>query len=164
MRTNGQRSASTRSGLGWPLLLVLAVAAPLVAQIQQGFKGTALKFPEYYEMPLPGKNRTFPLKGLFSGEQGRHLSNGIYFVTAMRLEHYEMDGATNLLARAPECLFNMDTRVAWSTGRLEIVGRGGALTIHGNQGFQANLTNSTLIISNRVRTVIQRSLLNESKS
>jgi len=163
VRTNGQRSASPRFGLRWSLLLVLAVAAPLVAQIQQGFKGTALKFPEYYEMPLPGKNRTYPLKGLFSGEQGRHLSNSIYFVTAMRLEHYEMDGATNLLARAPECLFDMDTHMAWSTGRLEIVGMGGALTIQGHQGFRASLTNSTLIISNRVRTVIQRGLLNESK-
>jgi hypothetical protein len=53
--------------------------------------------------------------------------------------------------------------VAWSTGRLEIVGMGGALTIHGNQGFQASLTNSILIISNRVRTVIERGLLNESQ-
>lgn len=163
MRTNGQRSASSRSGLGWPLLLVLAVAAPLVAQIQQGFKSTAWKFPEYYETPLPGKNRTFPLKGLISGEQGRHLSNSIYLVIGMRLEHYEFEGVTNLLARAPECLFDMGTRVAWSTGRLEIVGRGGALTIQGNQGFQASLTNSTLTISNRVRTVIERGLLNESK-
>jgi hypothetical protein len=139
------------------------VAEPLVAQIQQGSKGTALRFPEYYETPLPGKNRSYPLKGLFSGEQGRHLSNSLYFVIGMRLEHHEPDGTTNLLARAPECLFDTGTHMAWSTGRLEIVGMGGALTIQGNQGFQANMTNSTLIISNRVRTVIQRSLLNESK-
>jgi hypothetical protein len=153
----------SRSDLGWPLLLVLAVAAPLVAQIQQGFKSTAWKFPEYYETPLPGRNRSFPLKGLISGEQGRHLSNSLYFVTGMGLEHYSWEGATNLLARAPECLFDMNTRVAWSTGRLEIVGMGGRLTIEGRQGFQASLTNSTLIISNRVRTVIERGLLNESK-
>jgi hypothetical protein len=162
VKTNGQRSASSRPGLGWPLLFVLTVAAPLVAQIQQGFKGTAWKFPEYYEMPLIGKSRSFPLKGLISGEQGRHLSNSIYLVTVMRLEHYEFEGVTNLLARAPECLFDTDTRVAWSTGRLEIVGRGGALTIHGYQGFHASLTNSILIISNRVRTVIERGLLDES--
>lgn len=114
-------------------------------------------------MPLTGKNRSFPLKGLISGQHGQHLSNSIYLVTGMRLEHYEFEGVTNLLARAPECVFNTDTRVAWSTGRLEIVGMGGALTIHGNQGFQASLTNSILIISNRVRTVIERGLLNESK-
>lgn len=145
------------------MLFVLTVVAPLVAQIQQGFKGTAWKFPEYYEMPLVGRSRGFPLKGLISGEHGRHLSNSIYLVTGMRLEHYEFEGVTNLQARAPECLFDTDTRVAWSTGRLEIVGMGGALTIHGNQGFQASLTNSILIISNRVRTVIERGLLNESK-
>jgi hypothetical protein len=163
VKTNGQRPASSRSGPGWPLLLVLAVAVPLVAQIQQGFKGTGLKFPEYYEMPPPGTNRGFPLKGLLSGEQGRHLSNSIYLVIGMRLEHYEFEGMTNLLALAPECLFNTDTRLAWSTGRLEIVGRGGALTIQGNQGFQASLTNSILIISNRVRTVIERGTLNQYK-
>ena len=163
MRTTGQRSAASRSGLGWPLLLVLAVAAPLAAQVQQGFKSTAWKFPEYYEMPLVGKSRSFPLKGLISGEQGRHLSNSVYLVTGMRLEHYEFQGVTNLQARAPECLFDTETRMAWSTGRLEIVGMGGALTIRGNQGFQASLTNSILIISNRVRTVIERGLLNESK-
>ena len=163
MRTNAHQTASRRSGRGWPLLLVLAVAAPIVAQIQQGSRATAWKFPEYYEIPLPGKNRTFPLKGLICGEQGRHLSNSLYFVTVMQLEHYAVEGVTNLLARAPECLFNMESHMAWSTGRLEIVGMSGAMTVEGNQGFQANLTNSTLIISNRVRTVIQRGLLNESK-
>jgi len=153
----------SRPSLGGPLLLVLVLAAPLVAQIQQGFRSTAWKFPEYYEVPLVGKSRSFPLKGLISGEHGQHLSNSIYFVTGMRLDHYEFEGVTNLQARAPECLFNTDTRVAWSTGRLEIVGMGGALTIQGNQGFQAQMTNSTLIISNHVRTVIQRGLLDAPK-
>jgi len=144
-------------------MLMLAATVPLVAQLQQGFKGTAWKFPEYYETPLPGKNRSFPLKGLISGEQGRHLSNSLYLVIGMLLEHYEFEGVTNLLARAPECLFNMDTRLAWSTGRLEIVGMGGALTVEGNQGFLARMTNSTLTISNRVRTVIRQDLLPPSK-
>jgi len=143
--------------------MMFAVAAPLVAQIQQGFKSTAWKFPEYYEVPLVGKSRSFPLKGLISGVQGQHLSNSIYLVTGMRLEHYDLDGATNLLARAPECLFNMDTHMAWSTGRLEIVGMGGALTIKGNQGFQASLSNSTLTVSNRVRTIIHQDLFPPAK-
>ena len=81
----------------------------------------------------------------------------------MRLQHHEPDGTTNLVARAPECFFDTETHMAWSTGRLEIVGMGGALTIQGNQGFHANMTNSILIISNQVRTVIQRGLLSESK-
>jgi hypothetical protein len=162
VRTNHHR-ASRRSGAGWPFLLALALAAPLVAQVQQGFKGSGWKFPEYYETPLPGERRTYPLKGLISGEQGRHLSNNFYFVTGMLLEHYEWSGVTNVVARAPECLFDMQARVAWSTGRLVIVGNGGELTIAGNHGFRATMTNSTLIISNRVRTVIQRGLLSKSR-
>ena len=74
----------------------------------------------------------------------------------MQLEHYELDGKTNLIARAPECLFDMETRIAWSTGRLEIVAMSGAMRVEGNHGFQVQMTNSVLIISNRVRTVIER--------
>jgi hypothetical protein len=163
MRINRRHSASARPGFGWPLLLALAATAPLVAQIQQGFRGTAWKFPEYHETPLPGPKRTYPLKSLISGEQGRHLSNDLYLVTGMRLEQYAWEGPTNLVARAPECFFKADTRVAWSTGRLEIVGMGGRLTVEGNDGFQATMTNATLIISNRVRTVIERNPLSEYK-
>jgi hypothetical protein len=161
MKTKGRHSASSRPGFGGLLLIALVGTVPLVAQIQQGFRGTAWKFPEYYETPLPGAKRTYPLKGLISGAQGRHLSNDLYLVSGMRLEQYAWEGPTNLLARAPECFFKADTRVAWSTGRLEIVGMGGRLTIEGNQGFQATMTNATLIISNRVRTVLERSPLNE---
>ena len=63
------------------------------------------------------------------------------------------------VAVAPECLFDADARVAWSTGRLDIVGMNGGITIRGNRGFQARMTDSTLTISNRVRTVIQRELV-----
>ena len=137
--------------------------APLAAQVRQGFKGSSWKFPEYYELPLTGKFHTNRLKGLIQGAEGQHLSNRLFRVTAMRLEHYELDGRTNLLARAPECLFDMDTRVAWSTGRLEIVGLGGAMWVEGDRGFQVHMTNSTLTISNRVRTIIRQQLVKSAK-
>jgi hypothetical protein len=44
--------------------------------------------------------------------------------------------------------------VAYSTGRLEVVAADGLLRIEGNEGFLVQLTNSTLHVSNRVRTVI----------
>jgi hypothetical protein len=163
MKSFSHRLFAARARFAFLWLLALAAAAPLWAQIQPGFKGSGWKFPEYYETARSATNRTYPLKGLISGAEGRHLSNSFYFVTGMQLEHYEWNGATNLLARAPECLFNMETRVASSTGRLEIVGMGGTLTIEGNQGFQARMTNATLTVSNRVRTTIRQGLIPSNK-
>ena len=74
----------------------------------------------------------------------------------MRLEHYQFDGRTNVVALAPECLFDNEARIAWSTGRLEVVGMNGVLRIVGNEGFLVNMTNSALVVSNRVRTVLRQ--------
>ncbi len=145
------------------VLLVVGVmtllVAPVLGQLRSGFKGRGSKYPEYFELPLTGGSQTNRLRGMFFGNEWQHLSNKVFRVTAMRIEHYEMSGGTNLVAVAPECLFDADARVAWSTGRLDIVGMNGGITIRGNRGFQARMTDSTLTISNRVRTVIQRELV-----
>lgn len=147
-----------------PVVLLVAgvmtlLAVPLPGQIRSGFKGSGSKYPEYFELPLTGGSQTNRLRGMFLGTEWQHLSNKVFRVTAMRIEHYEMSGGTNLIAIAPECLFDAGARVAWSTGRLDIVGMNGGITIRGERGFQARMTNSTLTISNRVRTVIQRELV-----
>jgi hypothetical protein len=95
--------------------------------------------------------------------QGQYLSNDLVLLTTMHLEHYQLDGRTNLVARAPECFFDIESRVASSTGSLEIVGLGGAFVVHGQQGFEVRMTNSTLTLSNRVRTVIRQDMLNASR-
>jgi hypothetical protein len=153
----------SRHVLGGVLLLAVALVGPLAGQIRQGYKGSVWKFPDYYDTPLTGPSQTNRLKGMILGEAGQHLSNRVFRVMEMQLEHYELDGKTNLLARAPECLFDASDRVAWSTGRLEIVGLNGAMFVQGRQGFQARMTNSTLIISNRVRTIINQDLVRLSK-
>ena len=145
------------------ILLVVGVMAllvvPLFGQIRSGFKGSGSKYPEYFELPLTGGSQTNRLRGMFLGTEWQHLSNKVFRVTAMRIEHYEMSGGTNLIAIAPECFFDVGVRVAWSTGRLDIVGMNGGITIRGNRGFQARMADSTLTISNRVRTVLQRELI-----
>ena len=135
------------------------LVAPVAGQIRSGFKGSGSKYPEFYELPLTGGSQTNRLRGMFFGSEWQHLSNKVFRVTNMRIEHYEMRGETNLIAMAPECLFDADARVAWSTGRLDIVGMNGGITIRGSQGFLARMTNSTLTISNKVRTSIQRELI-----
>lgn len=149
--------------MAFMVALALAVAVPLLAQIQQGFKGSGSKYPEFYQLPKTGGIQTNRLRGMFFGTNWLHLSNKVFRVAGMRLEHYEMSGPTNLVAQAPECLFDTQARVAWSTGHLDIIGMAGALVLQGRQGFQVQMTNSTLIVSNRVRTVIQLERLNIPK-
>jgi len=148
---------------GGLLLIALLLALPLAGQIREGSRSSFWKFPEYYELPLIGRSQTNRLKGMMLGQAGHHLSNRVFRVTQMHLEHYELDGKTNLIARAPECFFDMESRVAWSTGRLEIVGLGGAMHVEGHTGFEAQMTNSLLFISNRVRTVVRQELVKSSK-
>ena len=155
MKIDLHRRIASRPSIGGVVLLGFVLALPLAGQIRQGFTGTAWKFPEFYESALAIKGQSIPLKGMLLGGEGRHLSNRVFRVKDMRLEQYALDGRTNLIARAPDCLFDQSDRVAWSTGALEIVAMDGAMFIEGHQGFQVRMTNSTLNISNRVRTVIQ---------
>lgn len=158
MKLNRQlpRLRGLANGLALGIAALLAVTA--TAQIRGGFKGSGSKYPEYYPS-VPGTGtQTNRLRGLFFGQDWQHLSNRVFRVNGMRIEHYEFTGTTNLVAVAPECLFDAEARVAWSTGRLEIVGQEGAVTLQGNRGFFATMTNSTLMISNRVKTSIRREL------
>lgn len=139
------------------VLVALTAGLPALAQIRGGFKGSGSKYPEYYPTaPGASGTQTNRLRGLFFGQDWQHLSNKVFRVNGMRIEHYELNGGTNLVAVAPECLFDAEARVAWSTGRLEISGQDGAVTIRGQRGFFARMADSTLNISNKVKTAIRR--------
>ena len=135
---------------------MLLFVLPLAGQLSRRFKARDVKFPEFYENQMTGRSQTNRLKGLLMGAEGQYLSNEVFLVTQMRLEHYQPDGRTNVVAKAPQCLFDNEARVAWSTGRLEVIGINGGLTIEGNEGFQVSMTNSALVVSNRVRTVLRQ--------
>ncbi len=153
----------------WPLGLSLVVALGLLvgarssAQLSRVAIFRGFKVPEFYDNPLTGKGQTNRLKGMLQGAVAQYVTNDLWRLTEMRLDHYQLDGQTNLVARAPECLANTDTHVAWSTGRLEIVGLRGALFVEGNEGFEARMTNSTLLISNRVRCIFRHDPVNPSQ-
>lgn len=145
---------------GVALLGGLALAPWLAGQVGQYVKGVHFKFPTYYESTLMGKGATNRLQSLTTGATAESLPDGHLRVTQIRIEAYAHDGAgTNLLAMAPECLLDRRTRVAFSTGRLEVVAADGLLRLEGNQGWLVRLTNSTLNVSNRVRTEIHGATL-----
>jgi hypothetical protein len=158
VKVNRQLPSLRRLATGLALGIAALLAATATAQIRGGFKGSGSKYPEYYPI-MPGTGtQTNRLRGLFFGQDWQHLSNKVFRVNGMRIEHYELTGGTNLVAVAPECLFDAEARVAWSTGRLEIVGQDGAVTLQGSRGFFTRMADSTLTISNRVKTAIRRDL------
>lgn len=142
--------------------LLAAIAATISwsqAQVNRSARGRNIAFPEYFERAVRAGQQTNQLKGKLTLGEGEYLPNGLVLGKVMHLEQYTPEGRTNLVARAPECLFNPSTRAAWSTGRLEILAMDGRFAMAGNQGFEASLTNTSLTISNRVRTVLKQSLM-----
>ena len=66
-------------------------------------------------------------------------------------EVYSLDGRTNLLISATNCVFDMRNHAAFSSDRVRVVSGDGRLLIEG-LGFIWRQTNNTLVISNQVHT------------
>jgi hypothetical protein len=147
------------------LILILTIPMALVeAQLNRSAHGRNIVYPEYFEKAVLAGQQTNQLKGRLKLAEGDYLTNGLVLGKTMQLDQYTPDGNTNLVARAPECLFDPNTRAAWSTGRLEILAMDGRFFMAGNEGFAASLTNNTLILSNRVRTILKQSLMKATPS
>jgi hypothetical protein len=117
----------------------------------KGFKSV-----DFYEQAAP--NLTNRLKTIVVGAEALPQAGGLALVKKMQLDTFETDGRTNMVARAPECLFDGARRLASSTGRVEIVSANGQFFMEGH-GFFCSLTNSHVIISNRVHTIIRQELV-----
>lgn len=150
-------AAAKAAGLAVGLAFV-AAASVVLAQISSP-RGRDLVVPEYNEKAVQAGQLTNQLKGQLRLKEVEYLPNRLVRGRHMQLDQYAPDGRTNVAARAPECYFDERSRTAWSTGRLEIIARDGWLEVVGRGGFQVSLTNTTLLLSNRVRTVIKQNLL-----
>lgn len=162
--TTPETHQSARRKLLLSVGLGALIGGPLLAQLSQTAIIRGFKFPELYELPkVAGGSQTNRMKGLFVGVEGHTISNDVVRFKGVRIEYYGLDNKTNMTAVAPEAFFERDSRIAWSTGRLEIVAMDGAMRVEGNEGFQVRMTNSTLTISNRVRTLIRQDVVNRAK-
>ena len=138
---------------------VAAVCVLSAAWAQFGNAGVArgFKVPEFYDQEPGQTNR--PLKTLITGAEAQPNAAGSWAVKQMEIETYERSGDTNIIARAPECAVDPAKRVVWSTGRLEVKAANGQFLTEGNEGFFCRMSNTVLVLSNRVRTTINRQLV-----
>jgi hypothetical protein len=98
----------------------------------------------------PNQNQ---LKTLLSGAEASLQTNGEVRLRDVQLKTFAVDGSTQAVIHTPECFYNPVTQSARSAGHIEVHSGDGKSMLEGT-GFYWRQADSTLVISNRVRTVL----------
>ena len=159
------RRASSRFLVAFAVACIAVLWVLIVrAQISKYARTKDFRYTEHYDRPIAPGNPTNALKVLIRGAEGQYLENDQVRITTARIEHYPVTGkGTNLIAVTPLCLFDPNEHTLSSTDRVDILARDGIIVVNGSAGFRFDTTNTTLHVSNRVRTTIQGSLLKSGR-
>ena len=98
------------------------------------------------------------IKSLLEGAKARRIAEGLWLLTDARVTTFRFTGEPDLLVKTPQCFFNQTSNTASSPGPLHAQMADGSFSIEG-VGFQWRQTNSSLIISNQVHTVVRPKML-----
>jgi hypothetical protein len=140
------------------MVLFIAVVKDRAQQIPLGH-ATAFSSDMYFEPPNEEK-----VKMRLSGEEATPLPGGYLDIKSLRLETFTTNGTTELEAESPQCTYRVPEGVVDSAGHLEVRSGDGKLHL-GGDGFAFVLKEgaTSLVISNRVHTVIEGGLLKPFK-
>lgn len=131
-------------------LFVLALCAALHAGDSTSFGlGKNVKYRDYFDPPNQSK-----LRALVTGSEAVPLGTGRVRLKNLRIESFKLNGESEGIVEAPECIYDHETRTASSAGPITAWTLDERLRIEGI-GFSALVTNKSLTISNNVRTVIR---------
>jgi hypothetical protein len=134
------------------MLLLAGISAVPAQQIPAGH-ATEFTSSTYYEPPHEQQIRL-----RLSGAEASPLPGGLLEVKSLRVETFTEAGKAEAVVSAPHCLYAPLDGVASSPGRLELRTGDGKFRVEG-EGFLWRQADSLLIISNRVRTVIDMPVL-----
>ena len=104
---------------------------------------------EYFEPPDQQQ-----MKSRLSGAEAQPQAGGLLLIKQLKLEMFNVDGRTEMIVNAPECVYDTFNGTASSPGHLQLQTGDGKFRVEG-EGFLWRQTNSFLTISNSVRTVIE---------
>lgn len=129
---------------------VALLARNLIAQSPLAALGSVSDFTtsEYFDKPFEDKVRT-----TISGAEAQPQPGGKFRIKQLKLERFHETGERWILVQSPECLYDSKERTASSPAHLTVQTGDGRILVEG-VGFLWRETNSSLTISNRVRTVI----------
>lgn len=133
--------------IGIPVVLVFT--GLLHAQQMTGIE--AMDFKIQLEM-YPPPNET-QVKTLLEGAKAEPGPNGRILLSAASVKTFETNGTLQLVADAPKCVFDSTGKTVSSDGALKVHTADGKFVLEG-QGFVLQQTNSDLVISNNVHTII----------
>src|SRR4051812_1789883 len=119
-------------------------AQPAVGHAPNGFTSM-----EYYDAP-----NQMQLRSRLSGLEALPMTGGLLIVRGLKLEMFTTNGESQVVVRAPECIYNTLKHTANSSGRLLLQNGDGKIRVEGN-GFLWQQDNSFLTISNTVRTTVE---------
>lgn len=94
------------------------------------------------------------MKSRMSGAEAQPLVGGLLAIKQLKLELFSINGNTNIVVTAPECVYNQSEGTASSPGRLEVRYGDDKILIEG-EGFLWRQNDGSLIISNKPLTVIE---------
>lgn len=145
---------SIRSRYAWWLLgaimMFLVAARNHAQQVMPVGHATAFTTDMYYQPPYAEQ---IELK--LSGDEA--LPDGALLdIKKLQVQYYNTNGTMQMVARAPQCTYTPLDQVASSPGHLDLDSGDGRFHLEGEgYEFVFGATNSTLVISNHVHTVIQ---------
>jgi lipopolysaccharide export system protein LptA len=136
-------------------LAVLALGLgvlPRPGRAQPIVGGQGFKVSEYYDPPHETQ-----MKSLLEGAQVQRQPDGRVLVTDAKWRTFRVTGEGELAAEAPQCLYDPNQRTVSSSGPLHVQTADGKFSIEG-EGFLWHQTNSVLLVSNRVHTILHAEL------
>jgi len=115
---------------------------------QSGAAG-AFRVPEYYD-----KENASKLKSLLTGTAAAPQPDGTLRLATVQLVTFDLNGKTNLVFTGTNCVLDARHRIVYSADALAMRTGDGRLYVSG-VGFLFRQTNSHVIISNQVHTIIK---------
>jgi hypothetical protein len=107
---------------------------------------------EYFEPPHRQQ-----MKSRLSGAEAQPQAGGLLAIKRLKLETFNVDGKPEIIVAAPECVYDTFNHTASSPGPLQLRTGDGKIHVEGD-GFLWRQNDSSLTISNHVRTVIEYTL------
>ena len=134
---------------------LIFLAGPLDGFGQQEVLGNATDFTsdEYFQPPNQQR-----VKMRLTGTSASPLPGGILDITNLKIETFNLNGQTQAVVTAPECLYAQYDGVASSAGHLELRTADGKIDITGD-GFLWRQSDNSLTISNNVHSVVKMKAL-----
>ena len=139
----------------WLGAMVLLAALGMSAQVLPG-QGIQKRV----KLPDHDRGGSGRLRSLLMGDSMVPKGPGLMLVRGVRLETYAYDGEqriVDLIVEAPECLFNLRTRVVSSSGPMKATRADGGLRLVGI-GFEWKQQTSKLLVHSNVRTILRQRL------